>query len=67
MTEFPTLFLAVQADEGAAAVPDHDGNRQGDHGQRKDHRIGGISVGAQVAGVGDEDLVHDVVQRADQE
>ena len=50
-------------DEGAAAVTDHDGDGQRHHSQGKDHRISGVSVGAQIAGVGDEDLIHDVVER----
>jgi len=52
-----------EADEGAAAVTDHDGDGQRHHSQGKDHRISGISVGTQIAGVGDEDLIHDVVER----
>ena len=57
----------ADADVGAAAVADHDGHRQGHHRQGKHHRVGGVAVGAQVGRVGDEDLVHNVVQRRHQQ
>lgn len=50
------------ADKGAAAVPHHHGDGQGHHRQGKHHRVGGVAVGPQIVGVGNEDLVHDVVQ-----
>ena len=59
-------FSQADADKGAAAVAHHDRNGQRHHGQREHHRVGCIAVGAQVAGVGDEDLVDNVVKRADQ-
>ena len=63
-----SLALAQRdTDEGAAAVTDHDGDGQRHHSQGKDHRISGISVGTQIAGVGDEDLIHDVVERPHQQ
>ena len=50
------------ADEGAAAVTNHDGYGQRHHRQRKHHGVGGVAVRAEVAGVGNENLVNDVVQ-----
>ncbi len=55
------------ADEGAAAVAHHDGDGQGHHRQREHHRIGGVAVRSEVTGVGNEDLVNDVVKRAHQQ
>ena len=57
----------ADADEGTAAVTDHDRDGQRHHREREHHRVGGIAVGAEVAGIGNEDLVHDVVQCADQQ
>ena len=60
------VFLSIgpqrNGDEGAGAVADHDRDRQRDHGQREDHRVGCVAVGAEIVGVGDEDLVNDVIQ-----
>ena len=61
----PTLPKA-DADESAAAVPDHNRDGEGYDGQRKDNGVGRVAVGAEVGSVGDEDLVDDVVQRTDQ-
>ena len=35
--------------------------------QREDHRIGGVAIGAEIAGVGNEDLVDDVVKGTHQQ
>lgn len=63
------MFAGAEADahEGAAAVAYHDGQCERHDGQRKDHRVGRVAVGAQIAGVGDKNLIHDVVQRAHQQ
>ena len=69
------LFLApvglagaqADADEGAAAISHQNGDRQSHHRQREDYRIGGVAVGAEITGVGNEDLVHDVVKGAHQQ
>lgn len=60
----PLAVTAAQghADKGAAAVPHHHGDGQGHHRQGEHHRVGGVAVGPQIVGVGNEDLVHDVVQ-----
>ena len=57
----------ADADEGATAVADHHRHGQGYHRQRKDHGVGRVAVGAQVTGVGDENLVHDVIKRPHQQ
>ena len=57
----------ADADEGAAAVTDHHGNRQRHHRKREHNGVGSVAVGAQIAGVCNKDLVHDVIQRADQQ
>ena len=61
------VLSKADADEGAAAVTDHHGNGQRHHRQGEHHRVGGVAVGAQIAGVGNKDLVHDVVQRTHQQ
>ena len=61
------LAAQTKADEGTAAVADHHGHGQRDHRQGKHHRIGGVAVGAEVAGIGDEDLVDDIIQRRHQQ
>ena len=60
----PLVLAGPQADanQSTAAVADEHGNGQSYHGQGKHHRVGGVTVGAQIGRVGDEDLVHDVVQ-----
>ena len=57
----------ADADEGTAAVTDHDCDCQRYHRQGEHDGVGGVAVGAQIAGVCNKDLVHDVVQRADQQ
>lgn len=59
---WPNTGPRDHADKGAAAVPHHHGDGQGHHRQGEHHRVGGVAVGPQIAGVGNEDLVHDVVQ-----
>lgn len=63
------LVPLTQADahKGAAAVSDHHGNGQRHHRQRKNHRVRSIAIGPQIAGIGDENLVDDVVQCAYQQ
>ena len=65
----PLAVTAAQghADKGAAAVPHHHGDGQGHHRQGEHHRVGGVAVGPQIVGVGNEDLVHDVVQGSHQQ
>ena len=62
-------FASAQrhADKSAAAVADHDGDRQRHDRQRKHDGVGGVAVRAEIAGVGDEGLVNDVIQRAHQQ
>ena len=57
----------ADADEGAAAITDHDGNGQRYHRQGENDRIGGIAIRAEIAGVCNKNLVHDVVQRTHQQ
>lgn len=64
------LFVSrpqADTDEGTAAVTDHHRNRQRHHCQRKNHRIGGVSIGTQIVRVGDKDLIHDVIERCHQQ
>ena len=55
------------ADKRAAAVADKHRDAQGHHRQRKDGGVGGVAVRAQVVGVGDEELIDDVIQCAHQQ
>ena len=57
----------ADADEGAAAITDHHGNGQRYHRQGENDRIGGVAIRAEIAGVCNKDLVHDVVQRTHQQ
>ena len=57
----------ADADERAAAVTDHHRNGQCHHRQGKYNGVGGVAVGAQIAGVCNKDLVYDVVQRTHQQ
>ena len=62
-------LLPAKADAhiGAAAVTDHHRDGQRHHRERKHHRVGRVAVGAKVAGIRNENLVHDVVQSAHQQ
>ena len=55
------VLAKADADEGAAAITDHDCDCQRYHRQGENNRICGVAVGAQIAGVCNKDLVHDVV------
>ena len=57
----------ADADEGAATVTDHHGDGQSHHRQGEHNGVGGVAVGAKIAGVCNKDLVHDVVQRTHQQ
>ena len=62
------LALAERnADERAAAVADHHGDGERHDRERKDDGIGRVAVGTEVACVGDENLVDDVIERADEQ
>lgn len=52
----------ADAHEGAAAVAYHDGQCERHDGQRKGHRVGSVAVGAEVGGVGNKNLVNNVVE-----
>lgn len=55
------------ADEGAAAVADHDGNRQSNNRQRKNDRVGRVAVGAEITCIGNKNLINDVAERSDEQ
>ena len=55
------------ADERAAAVADHHRDGKRHHRERENDGIRRVAVGAEIARVGDKDLVDDVVQRAHQQ
>ena len=57
----------TQAHKGAAAVPDHYRNRQSNHCHGKYDCICRISKGAEVAGIGDKNLIHHIVKRRHQQ
>lgn len=57
----------ADADIGAAAVADHGGDGERDDRQWEHDAVGRVAVGAEIARVGDEELVDDVVQRADEQ
>ena len=61
------LHAETQADEGAAAITDHHGEGQGYHRQREYHRIGSIAEGPEVGGIGNKNLVHDIIQGSHQQ
>ena len=64
----PHFTLAERnADEGAAAVADHHRDGKRHHCERENDGIRRVAVGAEIARVGDKDLVDDVVQRAHQQ
>lgn len=56
---------AAQAytDKGAATVPDHYRNGQDDHRHREHNCVSGVPVRAEIAGVGNKKLSHNVVER----
>ena len=56
------VLSKAQADKGTAAVPDHHGDGQGDDGQGEHDCVGGVAVGAKIGGIGDKDLVNNVVK-----
>lgn len=60
------LLAKADADKRAASVADHNGDRQRYDSERKYDRVGGISIGAEIAGIGNKDLVNDIIERADQ-
>ena len=57
----------ADADEGAAAVTDHDCDCQRYHRQGEHDGVGGVAIRAKIAGVCNKDLIHDVVQRTHQQ
>ena len=57
----------ADGDERAAAVADHDRNRQRNDRQRIDDGVRRIAIGAQIAGIGNDDLINDVVERSHQQ
>ena len=61
------VLSKADADESAAAVTDHHRNGQRHHRKREHDRVGGVAVGAKIAGVCNEDLVYNVVQRTHQQ
>ena len=68
---FVRVFFPVRAkakaDKSTAAIADHDGHGKRQHGQRENNRIGSVAVGAQIVCIGDKDLIHDIIQRSDQQ
>ena len=74
-TALPTLRFALgdfvlpkaDADEGAAAITDHHAIASATTVRGENDRIGGVAIRAEIAGVGNKDLVHDVVQRTHQQ
>ena len=59
----PVVSAEADADKGAAAVTHHNGNRQSYHGQWENNGIGCVSVGTEITGVGNKNLVDDVVKK----
>ena len=62
---FDLVPAECHADKSAAAIPDHNGNRQGYDRQRKDNRICRVSVRAEIARIGDKDLIDNIIQCPD--
>lgn len=61
------LLTERDADKRAAAVADHDRDAERDHRQREYNGICSVAVRPEIGCVGDEDLINDVVERADQQ
>ena len=63
------LRAASQGDahKGAASVADKHGDTEGNHRQRKNHSVRRVAVRAEVAGVGNKNLVNNVIERAYQQ
>ena len=61
------VLSKADADEGAAAITDHDCDCQRHHRQGENDRIGGVAIRAKIAGVCNKDLVHDIIQRTHQQ
>ena len=61
------ILPKADADKCTAAITDHDCNGQRDHRQWKNNRVGGIAVGAKIGRICNENLIYDIVQRADQQ
>ena len=61
--------IAPQRDahKRAAAIADKHRDAERHHRQRENDRVGSVAVRAEVAGVGDEELIDDVVKRPDQQ
>ena len=57
----------TDADKGAAAVSYQNSNGQCHYGQGEDNGVGGVAVRAEIAGVGDKNLIHNVVKGAYQQ
>lgn len=64
---FPALGAKANADIGAAAITDHHRDCQRHHRQREHHRIGSIAERTEIACIGNENLVHNIIQRLDQQ
>lgn len=58
----PGIAPQRNADKRTATVTDKYSDAERHNGQREHYRIGGVAVRAKVAGVGDEDLVYDVIE-----
>lgn len=56
------LRAETDTDKGAASVSDHDGDGDGHHRHGKHHRVGGVPIRAKIVGVGDENLIDDIVK-----
>lgn len=61
------ILPKTDADKGTAAVTDHDRNSQCHNRKREHNRVGSVAVRTEIAGVGNKDLVYDIIQRADQQ
>ena len=55
----------AQGAECTAAVTDADSNRESNDRQRENYGVRGVAERTEIGGVRDEDLVDDVVERAD--
>ena len=61
------ILPKADADKGTAAITDHNCDGQRNHRQRKNNRVGGIAVGAKIGRICNKNLIHDIIQCADQE
>lgn len=57
----------IDAHKRTTPISHHNGNGQRHHCERENHRVGGVSIGAKIAGICDKDLIDNVIKCTDQQ